>query len=229
MLENKIAKLMKHLLIYVAVILSVFTIFQTRLLAGGLQPLPNMQKAIEEIMSLHAKEDLIFLADKEYQVQKYYYQVQSKTQKLDVLKEVKGHFEKAVAKAEEIFETGEEEVSQSAITKLKLGLAGTLNDIIELESEIKLARLSLATIFKDNSFSDRKMLDSRIEPSEFKFMNYAEWFKVSGLVFTSDINEVQYSGGEIVLKKRFYKSCFSQREAKFIQSEPKNFTSVAGE
>ena len=141
---------MKSLLTYIAVILSTYTVFLSSSMADGLQPLPDLQKAVEEVRSLYMGEELLFLADKEYQVRKYYYQIQSKTEKLEILKEVKGHFEQAVTKAEEKFDSGEEDVSQSAITKLKLGLAGTLNGIIELESEVKVAQLSLAMIFKDN-------------------------------------------------------------------------------
>ena len=173
--------LIKPLLKYIAVIFVVYAGLLSSSMAGGLEPLPDLQRAVDEVSSLYAGNDVLFLADKEYQVQKYYYQVQSKTQKLEILNEVKGHFEKAVTKAEEKFDSGEEDVSQSAITKLKLGLAGTLNSIIELESEIKTAILSLALIFKDSSFPDREMLDSKIEPVQFKFANYDTWFKESGL------------------------------------------------
>jgi hypothetical protein len=203
MYENVIIKPMKHLLIYVTAALLVFSVFQPHLLAGGIEPLSDLPKAVEDVRHLYAEENITFLANKEYQVQKYYYKILSKTQKLDVLTEVKGHFKKAITKAEEIFEMGDDEVSQSAITKLKLGLAGTLNDIIGLESEIKLARLSLVAIFKDKSFSVGKMLDSGIEPVEFKFMNYATWFKVSGLVSTPDIKGIYNSDNELALQKGF--------------------------
>lgn len=205
MFKNTTRNFMRHLLIFVAVILCISTVCLSSLMAGGLEPLPDLQKAVMEVRSIYAGEDASFLADKEYRVQKFYYQVQSKTQKLEILKEVKGHFEKAVTKAEEKYDSGEEEVSQSAITKLKLGLAGTLNDIIELESEVKLARLSLASIFKDNSFPAREMLDSDIKPADFKFANYDAWFKVSGLVANTGLNSEQYSDTELALKTSFIK------------------------
>ena len=181
MVKKAIRNSMQPLLKCIAVIFLVCSFFLSSSSAGGLEALPALQRAVAEIRSLYAGKEVAFLAEKAFQVQKYYYQVQAKTQKLEILKEVQGHFEKAVTKAEEKFDLGEEDVSQSAITKLKLGLAGTLNSIIELESEIKTAILSLALIFKDSSFPDREMLDSKIEPVQFKFANYDTWFKESGL------------------------------------------------
>ena len=200
---------MKSLLTYIAVILSTYTVFLSSSMADGLQPLPDLQKAVEEVRSLYMGEELLFLADKEYQVRKYYYQVQSKTETLEILKEVKEHFETAVTKAEEKFDSGEEDVSQSAITKLKLGLAGTLSGIVELESEIKIARLFLALIFKDNYSIDGEMADPDIEPVDFKFNNYDKWFKVSGLVFGIDLKETtgkHFSSNELALKTGYLKA-----------------------
>jgi len=199
----------KSLLKYIAVILATCTVFLSSLMAGGLEPLPDLQKAVEEVRSIYIDEDLSFLADKEYQVRKFYYQIQSKTEKLEILKEVKGHFEKAVTKAEEKFDSGDEDVSQSAITKLKLGLAGTLNGIVELETEIKIAQLFLALIFKDKYSIDGEMADPDIEPVDFKFNNYDKWFKVSGLVFDIDLKETtgkHFSSNELALKTGFLKA-----------------------
>ncbi len=163
-------------------ILTLFSaLFLSSALAGGGEPLPGLQKAVQDIRLHHKGEDHSFLAEKEYQVRKYYYEIQSKMQKLEILEEVKEHFEKAVSKAEEKYDTGEEEISQSAITKLKLGLAGTLNDIIELDSDLTVARLSLADMFNENYSIDAEMRASVIEPVDFKFNDYETWFKVSGL------------------------------------------------
>jgi len=203
--KNMIRDLMKSLLTYIAVILSTYTVFLSSVMAEGLEPLPDLQKAVKEVRFLYIGEDLSFLADKEYQVRKYYYQIQSKTEKLEILKEVKGHFEQAVTKAEEKFDSGEEDVSQSAITKLKLGLARTSNDIIELESEVKVARLFLASIFKDNYSIDGGMPDSDIEPVDFKFNNYDKWFKVSGLVFGIEETTGKYDN-ELALKTGYLKA-----------------------
>ena len=222
--KNMIRDLMKSLLTYIAVILSTYTVFLSSVMAGGLEPLPDLQKAVEEVRFLYIGEDLSFLADKEYQVRKYYYQIQSKTEKLEILKEVKGHFEQAVTKAEEKFDSGEEDVSQSAITKLKLGLAGTLNGIVELESEIKIARLFLALIFKDNYSIDGEMADPDIEPVDFKFNNYDKWFKVSGLVFGIDLKETtgkHFSSNELALKTGYLKAVETRKKLNLARENRK--------
>jgi hypothetical protein len=187
--KNTLWSVMKPFVTSLAILLLLSTIFLSSSLAGGVEPLPGLQKAVQDIRSHHKGEDLSFLAEKEYQARKYYYEIQSKMQKLEILEEVKEHFEKAVTKAEEKYDLGEEEISQSAITKLKLGLAGTLNDIFELDSDIKVARLSLADMFKENYSVDAEMRDSAIEPVDFKFEDYDTWFKESGLAaVTKNLN-----------------------------------------
>ncbi len=182
MSENTLEGVMKPLVTYLVALLLVFTLFLSSSMAGGMEPLPSLKKAVEDIRFLYRGKEAPFLAEKEYQVQKYYYQIQSKIQRLKILEEVREHFEKAVTKAEEKFDIGEEDVSQSAITKLKLGLAGTLTDIIGLDSDIEVARLSLAGMFKESYSPDAKMQDSEIKPVDFKFDNYESWFNESALV-----------------------------------------------
>ncbi|MBT3923446.1 MAG: TolC family protein [Nitrospina sp.] len=213
--------LIKPLPKYIAVVFLICAVLISNSMAGGLEPLTGLQRAVDKAGSLYDGNDVLVLADKEYQVQKYYYQVQSKTQKLEILNEVKGHFEKAVTKAEEKFDSGEEDVSQSAITKLKLGLAGTLNSIIELESEIKIAKLSLALILKDSSFPDREMLDSNIEPVQFKFDNYDTWFKESGLAPVLDPNGINFSSKELALRTGYLKAIETREKLNLSKSNRK--------
>ncbi len=189
MSRNTLQSVMKSLVANLAVLLLLSTFFLSSSLARGVAPVPSLQKAVENIRFLHKGKELSFLAEKEYQVRKYYYQIQSKIQKLKILEEVQEHFEKAVTRAEEKFDSGEEDVSQSAITKLKLGLAGTLNDIVELGSDIKIARLSLAAMFEESYSLDAEMRDSEIKPVSFKFDNYETWFKESGLATATDSSE----------------------------------------
>jgi len=187
--KNTLWVVMNPLVTSLALLILLSTVFLSSSLAGGVEPLPGLQKAVQDIQSHHKGEDPSFLAEKEYQVRKYYYEIQSKMQKLEILEEVKEHFEKAVTKAEEKYDLGEEEISQSSITKLKLGLAGTLNDIVELDSDIKVARLSLADMFKEDYSVDAEMRDSVIEPVDFKFDDYDTWFKESGLAaVTKNLN-----------------------------------------
>ena len=187
--KNTLWVVMNPLVTSLAILILLSTVFLSSSLAGGVEPLPGLQKAVQDIQSHHKGEDLSVIAEKAYQVRKYYYEIQSKMQKLEILEEVQEHFEKAVTKAEEKYDLGEEEISQSSITKLKLGLAGTLNDIVELDSDIKVARLSLADMFKEDYSVDAEMHESVIEPVDFKFDDYETWFEESGLAaVTKNLN-----------------------------------------
>lgn len=108
---------------------------------------------------------------------KYYYELQLKNEQLKVANEVKEYFEKASSKAEEKYEEGDTSISQSALTKLKLGLSGTLNDIISLTSEIHVAKLSLGDMMGWQISTNDEIADDKIVPLEFKFDNFEEYFK----------------------------------------------------
>ena len=108
---------------------------------------------------------------------KYYYELQLKNEQLKVANEVKEYFEKASSKAEEKYEEGDTSVTQSSLTKLKLGLSGTLNDIISLTSEIHVAKLSLGDMMGWQISTDDEIADDKIVPLAFKFENFEEYFK----------------------------------------------------
>ena len=217
---NKFSAVIKPLLAHLSILFLSLTFFISSSLAGVVEPLPGLEKAIEELHFLYKDKELSFLVEKEYQVQKYYYEIQSKTQKLEVLEEVKEHFEKAVAKSEEKFDSGEEDISQSAITKLKLGLAGTLNDIIELDSDIKVALLSLTRILKVHYSVDIELRDSEIKPVDFKFKDYKTWFVDSGLATIMD-SKLDLSGIELELKTGFLKVLESKEKLKLAKKNRK--------
>ena len=212
---------MKPMRANVAVFFLFITFFPSSSLSDVLEPLPVLQKAIEDIRLLYRGKELSFLAEKEYQVQKYYYEIQSKTQKLEVLKEVKEHFEKAVAKSEEKFDSGEGDISQSNITKLKLGLAGSLNDIIGLDSDIKVARLSLVGMLKRDYSADADMRDSEIKPVDFKFNDYKIWFKESGLAKVKGSKESGFTGFELGLKTGYLKAVENRKKLNLAQNNRK--------
>ncbi len=193
-------------------ILLFFAVFHTSSFAGGLPPIPVLQQAISDIKSLHKGKELTFLAEQEYQVQKYYYEIQSKMQRLEVLDEVKKHFEKAITKAEEKFDSGEDDISQSAITKLKLGLAGTLNDIISLDSDIKVARVSLAGMFNEGYSTDAEMSNPEIEPVIFDYSDYEVWLKNSDSVNAWVSKDPLSSKNELKLKTSFLKAIESREK-----------------
>ena len=217
---NKFSAVIKSLLAHLSILFLSLTFFISSSLAGVVEPLPGLEKAIEELHFLYKDKELSFLVEKEYQVQKYYYEIQSKTQKLEVLEEVKEHFEKAVTKSEEKFDSGEEDISQSAITKLKLGLAGTLNDIIELNTDIKVAFLSLTRILKVHYSVDIELRESEIKPIDFKFKDYKTWFVDSGLATIMD-SKLDLSGIELELKTGFLKVLESREKLKLAKKNRK--------
>jgi hypothetical protein len=86
-------------------------------------------------------------------VKKYFYQIETHVEQLGTVKEVRDHFQKAIEKSKEIFDSGEGDVSQSDLTKLKLGLSNTLNNIIDLEHDIQIRKLNLGK-FINNELPD---------------------------------------------------------------------------
>jgi len=118
----------------------------------------------------------------EYLIKKFYYQIQYQEQKLEILNEVKGHFEKSISKAEEKYEEGEEDISQTDITKLKLGLAGTLNDIYGVETGLEISRISLSDILNNEYPINAELLKSNISPLKFEYVDYEEWILHNKLV-----------------------------------------------
>ena len=137
-----------------------------------------MENVLDEVRSAFSdKEKAKSLGQILFETKKFYYQIQYQKQKLEILKEVKGHFEKAVNKIEEKYDEGEEDISQSEITKLKLGLAGTLNDIYEVETDLQISRLSLSETLDNKYPPNAKLLESDIVPVEFQFDSFFSWLK----------------------------------------------------
>lgn len=135
-----------------------------------------------------------------FRVKNLYYQIQSAREQLAISREVKGHFDKAVEKSEEKYDAGEEDISQSDITKLKLGLAGTRNDIIELETEIRIAKLSLGKYLGWTIAEDEELAEGKIVPVEFEFKDFGEFIaKMNNPHNTTDGDR------KFVLEKAFYK------------------------
>ena len=144
-------------------------------------PFPRLQEAIKIALKHHVssnggKQDVAVSVDLVYQVRDYYYQLQSKNEQLSIAKEVQGHFEKAVRKASEKFDEGEEDISQTDITKLKLGLNGTRNDVITLNSEIRQASLSLNELLGAKLDANRPLPEAtHIKPVPFSHSTLAEF------------------------------------------------------
>ena len=164
---------------------------------GEITPIPSLNNILNEARtSFSGKNNSITLEDMLFKIKKFYYQIQYLDQKLEILNEVKGHFEKAISKAEGKYDEGEEDISQSDITKLKLGLAGTLNNIYEVETDLQISRLSLSDSL-DNKYSpNAKLAESSISPIRFEFNNFDAWAE----------NHSKHPGKlkrELILKKGF--------------------------
>lgn len=112
-----------------------------------------------------------------FQVKKYFYQLQTQHEQLDSAEEVRGHFQKAVDKSEEIMEEGEGDISQSDITKLKLGLSGTLNNIISLKHGMQIARLHLGQLIGRELGPDSHIAETDIIPVAFSFNSFDDYLK----------------------------------------------------
>ena len=165
--------------------------------AGEIKAIPSLNTILknDHVYSVGENTPIYKL---EYSIKKFYYQIQYQDQNLTVLNEVKGHFKKSISKAEEKYEEGEEDISQSDITKLKLGLAGTLNDIYEVETGLKISRLSLTDILNNEYQINAKLLNPIILPLKFDYEDYGEWFKQNRKI--SELRKKTF-----LLKKAFLK------------------------
>ena len=82
-----------------------------------------------------------------------------------------------MTQAEKKFEEGDEEISQSAITKLKLGLAGTLNDISQFNSDIARAQLRLEKYLGVEWAPATDISGPRAKPVQFPYKTVDEFLK----------------------------------------------------
>ena len=174
-----------------------------------------MENVLDEVRSAFlGKENAKSLEQMLFETKKFYYQIQYQKQKLEILKEVKGHFEKAVKKIEEKYDEGEEDISQSEITKLKLGLAGTLNDIYEVETDLQISRLSLSETLDKKYPPNSKLLDSNIIPVEFEFDSFFSWLKHQSIASKENKNL-------LILRKSFLKVVEASKKMKLARKNRK--------
>ena len=115
-------------------------------------------------------------SETKYLTTKYYYQIQFKTNQLGVAEEVEKRFGTAIEKAEERYEEGESDVSQSDITKLKLGRTGSTHDILKLESEIHSDKLALAELTGLDLSKESSLEEDTIRPVDFPKKSFKEVF-----------------------------------------------------
>jgi len=181
--------------------------------ANEIKPIPSLNKILEKSRSYSVGKNTSF-HELEYAIKKFYYQIQYQDQKLTVLNEVKGHFKKSISKAEEKYEEGKEDISQSDITKLKLGLAGTLNDIYEVETGLKISRLSLTDMLNNEYQINAKLLNPIILPLKFEYDDYEEWLQQNRK--TSELRKKTF-----LLKKAFLKVIKAKKKMQLARKNRK--------
>lgn len=186
----------------------IFLMISSACYAGGVKPIPSLNNILRS--SIPDKSNLSATQEMEYSIKKFYYQIQYQDQKLKVLNEVKGHFEKSVTKAEEKYDEGESDINQSDITKLKLGLAGTLNDIYEVEADLEISRLSLFEVLKSEYEPEAELFEPDITPVKFDFEDYEDW---SG--------QGSELSGNISLKKAFIKVIEAKKKMQLARKNRK--------
>ena len=114
-------------------------------------------------------------------VKKYFYQIETQVEQLDTAKEVRGHFQKAVEKSKEIFASGEGDVSQADLTKLKLGLSNTLNNIIDLEHDIQIGKLNLGELINQELRDGNDITVTDPIPIDFPYTSFDGYLKAKNL------------------------------------------------
>ena len=114
-------------------------------------------------------------------VKKYFYQIETQVEQLDTAKEVRDHFQKAVEKSKEIFDSGEGDVSQADLTKLKLGLSNTLNNIIDLEHDIQIGKLNLGKLINQELRDGNDITVTDPIPIDFPYTSFDDYMIAKNL------------------------------------------------
>ncbi|MBT6295904.1 MAG: TolC family protein [Nitrospina sp.] len=136
--------------------------------------LKNNSKNIPKVTH-QPPENIIFL------VKKYYYQIETQREQLATAKEVQGYFEKGIKKSQEIFESDEGGVSQADITKLKLGLSNTLNNIIDLKHSLQIGKLNLGKLINRDLLDRNHIITADPIPVDFPHTGFDSYLKAKKL------------------------------------------------
>jgi len=114
-------------------------------------------------------------------VKKYFYQIEIQVEQLDTAKEVRDHFQNAVEKSKEIFDSGDGDLSQADLTKLKLGLSNTLNNIIDLEHDIQIGKLNLGELINQELRDGNDITVTDPIPIDFPYTSFDGYLKAKNL------------------------------------------------
>lgn len=170
--EQKVLSFFKYGLY--AVLLMVMTVRPSEG-GGGAFTIPPLDKILP--LAIEKNNDSSrSVSETKYLVTKYYFQTQYRTNQLGVAKEVEKRFGTALEKAEERYEEGEDDISQSDITKLKLGRTGSSHDVIKFDSEIHISKLALAEITGLELSKESTLEDDTIQPVDFPKKSFKEVF-----------------------------------------------------
>ena len=115
-------------------------------------------------------------------IKKYYYQIGTQVEQLATAREVQGHFQKAIDKSMENFESGEGDISQADITKLKLGLSNTLDNIIGLEHDLQIGRLSLGGLINQNLREENDISIADPIAIDFSYISFDDYLRAKNLM-----------------------------------------------
>jgi len=168
--RQKLVSIIKHC--FLSAILLIFIVHPSE---GGAFTIPPLDKIIPLAIEKN-KESSQSASEIKFLATQYYFQIQYETNQLGVAEEVKKRFETAIEKAEEKYEGGEGDVSQSDITKLKLGRTGLVHDIIKLENEIQIAKLSLAELTGLDLLPKSELEEDIIRQVDFPQKSFKEVF-----------------------------------------------------
>ena len=114
-------------------------------------------------------------------VKKYFYQIETQVEQLGTAKEVRDHFQKAVEKSKEIFDSGEGDVSQADLTKLKLGLSNTLSNIIDLKYDLQIGKLNLGKLINQELRDGNDITVTDPIPIDFPYKSFDGYLKAKNL------------------------------------------------
>jgi hypothetical protein len=145
----------------------------------------SLQKLIELALdyNLKNKSDSKYLPPENitFLVKKYFYQIETQMEQLGNANEVRGHFQKAIEKAKENFDSGEGDVSQSDLTKLKLGLSNTLNNIIDLNHGLQIGKLNLGKLIDQELRDGNNIIFRDPTPIDFPYTSFDDFLKAKKL------------------------------------------------
>ena len=147
-------------------------------------------------------------------IKKYYYQIGTQVEQLVTAREVQAHFQKAIDKSTEIFDSGEGDVSQTDITKLKLGLSNTLNNIIGLEHDLQIGKLSLGGLINQELREANDIFTADPIPIDFSYISFDDYLTAKNL--TPEKKKLTGKAGTANKKNNAKKSTILTKENRLL-------------